>query len=396
MNKKSYAIVICIGIILLFSVKLNYTLPDDVFPTPEKSERTRKWGFVFDKKTIIKYKYDDADEFSSGLARVELNGVWGYIDKTGKEVIPLGYDFAYNFNEDLAKIGLNGKYGFINQTGIEVVQPKYSHVGDFIEGLAWVELNGKYGYIDKTGKEVIPLNYDAAGNFSYSPAKVKFNDKYGYIGKDGEVVIPLIYDEADDFVNGYAQVRLAEKTGIIDVNETFTVQSMKILLLEAIKNKYVLFSAHGSGIESSHIKIENVTDMQLHLIIPEGTFLRAHSSNYQSMVLTGPKDVVLDAGKTYEGNVNTACMNISRSVPDGDVTFGLSQRPENHLLTKLIRLLNEGDYTYSVKQAAVWIVTDGADYDDMGILHNQFYQRIIDLEDYQKAVSIVNEARNLK
>ena len=395
MNRKEIIIATCFGVLLLLLIKFNYTLPEGEFPLPEKNDRTGKWGFVFDKHNIIKYKYDDAGEFSSGLARVELNGLWGYIDKTGNEIIPFVYDVAYNFNEDLAKIGINGKYGFINPTGMEVIPPKYGDAGDFTDGIAMVFLNGKYGYIDKTGKEVVPLNYDVIGNFSDGLARVKLNDKYGYTGKDGKVVIPLIYDEADDFVNGYAQVRLAERSGKIDTNEIFTVQSMKISLMEAIKNKYVHFSAHGSGIESSHIKVENVTDMKLHLIISAGTFLSAHSSSYQSMVLTSPKDIVLDSGKIYEGNVNTACMNISRSIPDSNVTFGLSQRSENHLLTKVIRLLNEGSYTYSVKQAAVWIVTDGADYVDMGILHNQFYQRIIDLEDYEKAVSIVSEARKL-
>ena len=136
--------------------------------------------------------------------------------------------------------------------------------------------------------------------------------------------------------------------------------------------------------------------MKLHLIIPAGTFLNANSSSYQNMVLTNPKDVVIDAGKTHSESVNTACMNIHRDIPGGNSTFGIAQRADSHLLTKVIKLLNAANYNYSVKQAAIWIVTDGAAYSDMGILQDQYRRRIIDFDDYQKAVSIVNEARKMK
>ena len=42
-------------------------------------------------------KYDVADGFSEGLARVILNGKWGFIDKSGREVIPCKYDNAWKF-----------------------------------------------------------------------------------------------------------------------------------------------------------------------------------------------------------------------------------------------------------------------------------------------------------
>jgi len=45
-----------------------------------------KWGFCDrNKKIIIPIKYDDAEDFLGELARVKLNGKWGYIDKNGVE-----------------------------------------------------------------------------------------------------------------------------------------------------------------------------------------------------------------------------------------------------------------------------------------------------------------------
>ena len=49
-------------------------------------------------------KYDYAGGFSEGLARVKLNDKLGFIDKTGKQVVPCVYDDAWNFSEGLARV----------------------------------------------------------------------------------------------------------------------------------------------------------------------------------------------------------------------------------------------------------------------------------------------------
>ena len=179
-------IVASVGLTMFFSC--NQSLPEDVFPSPKKNEKTGKWGFVYEGKTIIKYKFDDADEFSSGFARVGLDGKWGFIDKKGKKIIPLKYDFASIFSDDVAKVGLDGKYGFIDKTGNEVIPVKYELIGEFTEGLAKVGLNEKYGFIDKTGKEIIPLKYEEVGDFKNGFVKVMNKGKYSYIDKTGKMV----------------------------------------------------------------------------------------------------------------------------------------------------------------------------------------------------------------
>ena len=174
-------------------------------------ELNGKWGYI-DKsgKEIIPLKYSFAAPFSEGLATVRLNGKWGYIDKTGKEVIPLKYDEARSFSEGLAAVRLNGKWGYIDKTGKEVVSLKYdelySHI--FHEGLTDVKLNGKWGYIDKTGKEIIPMRYDKAHIFSEGLAAVKLNNKWGYIDKTGKEVIPIKYNQVNEFFNGLARVEI--------------------------------------------------------------------------------------------------------------------------------------------------------------------------------------------
>ena len=153
-------------------------------------------------------KYDIVDDFREGLALVRLNDKYGFVDKTGKEVIPLKYEYAYSFREGLALVKLNDKYGFVDKTGKEVIPLKYEDANSFIEGLARVQLKGKYGFVDKTGKEIFPPKYDWVSNFFHEGlAEVQLNGKCGFVDKTGKEVIPLKYENTSHFIGGIAEVK---------------------------------------------------------------------------------------------------------------------------------------------------------------------------------------------
>ena len=160
--------------------------------------RNGKYGYV-DKSghEVIPCKYDYAGNFREGLAIFEKDDKWGYIDKKGREVIPCKYDRTFNFSEGLAIVEKDDKWGFIDKEGREVIPCMYDAAGSFSEGLAYVEKDDKWGFIDKEGREVIPCMYDAAGSFSEGLAYVKKDDKWGYIDKTGREIIPFIYESFD-------------------------------------------------------------------------------------------------------------------------------------------------------------------------------------------------------
>ena len=126
------------------------------------------------------------------LYLVVREGKWGYIDKTGREVIPCKYDNAWSFCEGLVVVMKSDKYGYIDKTGREVIPCKYDKANDFCEGLGLVEKNGKLGYIDKTGREVIPCKYDNAYDFCEGLAIVVKSEKCVYIDETGREVAPFI------------------------------------------------------------------------------------------------------------------------------------------------------------------------------------------------------------
>lgn len=101
-------------------------------------------------------QYDGYGELKENRLYVYVNGKYGYIDKDAKEVISLIYQDAYDFSDGLASVKKDGKYGFIDTNGKTIIDFKYDWAGSFENGKAKVESNDdktpSYFYIDKTGK----------------------------------------------------------------------------------------------------------------------------------------------------------------------------------------------------------------------------------------------------
>ncbi len=213
----------------------NFSLSADknfLYIYAEKFERVKagESAYVVDKKRDkSKKEYDYIDDFEDGLARVQLNGKWGFIDESGREVVPCKYDEIGTFIDGLAIIGIDSKYGYIDKKGKELVPCKYDDIAYFfsIDGRASVKLNGKTGCVDKTGREIVPCKYDEIGVFSEELARVKLNDRYGFVDSTGKVVIPLKYDDIywsqEDRSwfnsNGLSKVKLNGKEFYIDKND---------------------------------------------------------------------------------------------------------------------------------------------------------------------------------
>ncbi len=97
-----------------------------------------------------------------GLDLVIVEGTFGYglISKCGKQIIPCLYE-NLDFSEcylGLLRAKLNGKWGFIDTTGKTLIPHIYDEVTDFSEGLIGVKKDGVWGYIDGGGNDVVWFN----------------------------------------------------------------------------------------------------------------------------------------------------------------------------------------------------------------------------------------------
>ena len=183
-------------------------------------------------KWVIEPQFDEAHDFSGGLARVAVSGegeTWaskfGFVDKSGQFVIPIKFKSALDFADGLAMAWNEEDYadGYIDVTGAWKLrlEPGIRAVGNFHDGLAlaqlesyvkydkdgigqFIEQDQKFGFIDKSGKWSIAPKWDIAHRFSEGLAMVGVFDanrniaKLGYLDTAGKFQIKL----TNKFTNG--------------------------------------------------------------------------------------------------------------------------------------------------------------------------------------------------
>ena len=118
------------------------------------------------------------------------NELWGYVNDNGIRVLPCQYEEAglFSLQEELAKVSVNGKYGFIRKNGQPAVPIKYDGANSFEEGYAAVRLADKWGYINERGQVTIPFRFDVVNNFSNGVAVVEIDINRFRINKEGNCI----------------------------------------------------------------------------------------------------------------------------------------------------------------------------------------------------------------
>ena len=172
-------------------------------------------------KVLIEPRFDGGDRFYSGRARVELDGKTGYIDETGKLVIPAQFEsggrFGFHRAPELAAIWKDGKCGMIDRSGKIVIEPKYDNFGEFLVGSIEVHVGERVGLVSRTGKVLIEPKYDDVYYFSEGLACVVLDGKFGFVGEAGKLVIEARFTGAGAFGSGLAPVEIDHRAwGFID------------------------------------------------------------------------------------------------------------------------------------------------------------------------------------
>lgn len=175
--------------------------------------------------------------------------------------------------------------------------------------------------------------------------------------------------------------------------ETYELRSM----FDLVADGRLAIDASGSGIQQVSLHVLNLSDERLRFLVPAGTFFAAEDSAAQSMIATGGVlefDIAPREAMTV--SVNAACTNLPLDIPHSGNAFTIAQAPPQPELADVVSRL--GNETYDVRQAAVWIITDNADYADLGILvtgaayGNVGGVRVIDPEDAVRAMQIIDAA----
>jgi hypothetical protein len=154
------------------------------------------------------HEYDDALSFSEGLASVHRADAkattgWGYIDRTGREVIPCTLPPAGIFSHGVAPIlDRKGLIGFIGRDGKVLAQPCYSYYNvdrGFLNGVAIVLIGHVKSIIDTHMKAVVD-RLDKIGepyHWSDGDRMILFRGEKCGLMVNGTLTIPIEYDTGE-------------------------------------------------------------------------------------------------------------------------------------------------------------------------------------------------------
>lgn len=139
-------------------------------------------------------------------------------------------------------------------------------------------------------------------------------------------------------------------------------------IVDLVEQKLITTRITGIGMDSLALNVRNTSAQMLQVEIPAGTYFVARNPQVQNMVARGATSFTLEPLQMRDIQIEAACANVRRAEPGSTDTFGILRASEQPELGKLIATLNSARVLYPVEQAAIWIVTDDASYDDLGML----------------------------
>jgi hypothetical protein len=141
-----------------------------------------------------------SNSFSEGLVPIETKGKWGFMDPTGTLVIEAKFEDAENFSEGLAPVK------------VQVSETVWCPAGESGNRSGTTMM---YGYIDKTGKMVIPAVFNSVEPFSEDVAAVRKCDEAVFIDRTGKTVISGHFTYASSYSGGLASFQTLTKDGLL-------------------------------------------------------------------------------------------------------------------------------------------------------------------------------------
>ena len=190
------------------------------------------FGFYdLDGEQVIDYLFLDAQPFSEGLAPVRFAGwnqdQWGFINTAGEVVIPPAFDMTLGFSEGLAPVKQGqwqSGWGFVDTSGNMAIYPSFFQAFGFTDGFAIVShVNDplveppQIGIINRYGHVVAWFDFPFMIQEHIPPriseglvsAGVALDDGlilFGFMDTTGNMAIPPIFERAHDFSQGRAAV----------------------------------------------------------------------------------------------------------------------------------------------------------------------------------------------
>ena len=185
----------------------------------------------------------DTDKTKLWPVQTDSTTLWGFIDQTGKMVIPAVYEQVYAFSCGWALVVSEDKEClFIDEKGKIGKSLDAEQLDDvcFYYNKLRVRSGEFYAMWDNKFKEVIPASYVRLGSATKDGLIAFCNDKnsktaWGYLNNKGEIVISPQFTQAGDFKDGIAVVSVPNDSqfsfGLINTQGEYLIEPQKYILV---------------------------------------------------------------------------------------------------------------------------------------------------------------------
>ena len=264
--------------------------------------------------------YQQIGERTGYLWPVMRNGYWGFVERSGEEVIRCVYDKVGEFVQGKVVVGFHGETGVINRKGEWVIYPDnkelqlltddlyLSKQGPlttlksiengtvyFTENEIEVKENyllerlgaGKLWKIDFNGRIENNDPHDERFEEIREPSEglyaVKINGMYGFIDDRNRLRISSRYEDVGPFNEGLAPFKLLGKWGFIDKSERIKVQPLYQHVGAFEKGLAVVKASKGFGIIDTEGKRLCAMDHDRLSMLESGNWLMEKDGRYGIM-----------------------------------------------------------------------------------------------------------------
>lgn len=220
----------------------------NLYPASVRTKEGIRWGYINSSgKLVIPIKFAKAFDFEpNGLAIVRENQseLAGLIDKKGEFIVKPYYDFIEYLGEGRFVASINDRHIVFDDKGKDIFSNDGQIFG-FKNGRAafYSKLSdgtGKYGYIDLQGKVVITPQFDTMGMFNSGKAVVKVSDKrYAIIDLNGKILNTFPYEFVGDLQEGLMPFKEKNnsKFGFIDESGKVIIKPQYTLILSGFEEE---------------------------------------------------------------------------------------------------------------------------------------------------------------
>lgn len=173
---------------------------------------------------------------------------------------------------------------------------------------------------------------------------------------------------------------------LAQVSETAT-------LYQVMHDNKVIVELTGAGIQHVEGRIKKLAQNgPLTVSVPIGTVF-VPGSGVQEMVTINPTTIDLTQADYAHFFVDVACSNLHLSIPQESATFqGIYGSPRQNELLQVLQALHRANASYPTIQAAVWIITDNATFDELGTLITTGQRRLVGEREAIQAMMVIGDA----